>query len=118
MSPESTEVIRNLEQQELNLRRGAAAKRLAGWTKDGSTEEIASWSVEAERISREVEAMKRKLQEAIEKESTMKDVRMSDEGLDGLDGSLSSSCGYCNGARPCDLESVELESGWTVGGFN
>ena len=26
----------------------------------------------------------------IEKESTMKDVRMSDDGLDGLDGSLSS----------------------------
>ena len=36
--------------------------------------------------SGEVEAKKRKLQEAIEKESTMKDVRMSDEGLDGLDG--------------------------------
>ena len=68
----------------------AAGKRLAGWTRDGSTEEIASWSVEAERLSREVEAKKRKLQEAIEKESTMKDVRMSDEGLDGLDGSLSS----------------------------
>ena len=92
MSPESTEEIRNLEQQqELNLWSGAASKRLVGWTRDGwSTEEIASWSVEVERISREVEAKKRKLQEAIEKESTMKDVSMSDDGLDGLDGSLSS----------------------------
>ena len=90
ISRESAEDIRNLEQQDLKLWRGAAAKRLAGWTRDGSTEEIASWSVETERISREVEAMKRKLQEAIEKESTMKDVRMSDEGVDGLDWSLSS----------------------------
>ena len=56
----------------------------------GSTEEIASWSVEAERIAREVEEKKRKLQGAIEKESTLKDVRMADECLDGLDGSLSS----------------------------
>ena len=56
----------------------------------GSTEEIASWTMEAQRLSQEAEAKKSKLQEAIEKESTMKDVRMSDEGLDGLDGSLSS----------------------------
>ena len=61
MTPESTEEIQNLEQQELNLRRRAASKRRAGWTRDGSTEEIASWSVEAERISRQVEAKKRKL---------------------------------------------------------
>ena len=90
MSPENTEEVRILEQQELKLKRGAAAKRLAGWTREGSTEEIASWSVEAERISREVEVKNRKLFEAIEKESTMKDVRMSDEGADGLDGSLAS----------------------------
>ena len=67
LSRESTDEIRILEQQESNLWRGASAKRLAGWTRDASTEEIASWSVEAERISREVEAEKRKLQEAIEK---------------------------------------------------
>ena len=90
MSPESTEEIRNLKQLELNLRRGTASKRLAGWTRDGSVEETASWSVAAERMSREVEAKQRKLQEAIEKESTMKDVRMADECLDGLGGSLSS----------------------------
>ena len=90
MSPENTEEVRILEQQELKLKRGAAAKRVARWTREGSTEEIASWSVEAERISREVEAKNRKLFEAIEKESTMKDVRMSDEGADGLDGSLAS----------------------------
>ena len=90
MSLESTEEIRNLEQQELNLCRGAAAKRPAGWTRDGSTEETASWSVEAERISRQAEGKKRKIQEAVGKESTMRDVRMSDERMDGLDGSLSS----------------------------
>ena len=72
----------------INLWRGTASKRLAGWTRDGSTEEIASWTVEAQRLSKEVEAKKRKLQEAIERESTMNDVRMSDKGLDGLDGSL------------------------------
>ena len=43
-----------------------------------------------ENFEREVEAKKRKLQEAMEKESTMNDVRMSDDdlrlgkGLDGL----------------------------------
>ena len=140
MIPESTEEIRNLEHQELNLWRGTASKRLAGWTRDGSTEEIASWSVEAERISREVEAKKRKLLEAIEKESTMKDVRMADQLL-GWSGWISvvvkmqtrilqailewkrfaewkesGSVKSCD--RPCVSESVELERGWTVGGFN
>ena len=54
--------------------------------------------LEAQRLNREVEAMKRKLQEAIEKESG-KDARMGDDPMDGLDGSLSSrGCkhGYCN----------------------
>ena len=74
MSPGSAGEIRNLEQQELNQWRGGALKTLVGWTRYGSTEEIVSWSVEAERISREVEAKKRKLQEAIENASTMKDV--------------------------------------------
>ena len=43
----------------------------------------------AQRLSKKkIKAKKTKLQEAIETESTLKDVRMSDEGLDGLDGSL------------------------------
>ena len=46
--------------------------------------------VEAERIRTEIEGKKRKLQEAVETESTTKDVKMSDECVDGLDGSLSS----------------------------
>ena len=67
---------------------GSASKRLAGWTRDGSAEEIAGWMLEAQ-LNREVEAKKRKLQEAIEKESG-KDARMGDDSMDGLDGSLSS----------------------------
>ena len=68
---------------------GSASKRLAGWTRDGSGEEIAGWMLEAQRLKRGVEAKKRKLQEAIEKESG-KGARMGDESMDGLDGSLSS----------------------------
>ena len=45
--------------------------------------------LEAQRHLKAVEAKKRKRQEAIEKGPTMKYVRMSDEGLDGLDGWLS-----------------------------
>ena len=49
----------------------------------------------------------------------MKDVSMSDEGLDGLDDSLSSSAQWkgfgsakcCD--RPCVFESAELERGWS-----
>ena len=52
MSPESTEENRNLEQQDLNLSRGSASRRLAAWTRDGSTEEIASWTVEAQRLQK------------------------------------------------------------------
>ena len=68
---------------------GSASKRLAGWTRGGSAEEITGWILEAQRLNREVEAKKRKLQEAIEKESG-KDARMGDDSMDGLDGSLSS----------------------------
>ena len=71
-------------------REGTASKRLAGWTRDGSMEEIASWSAAAERMSREVEAKKWKLQEAVRNNPLFKDVRMADGCLDGLDGSLSS----------------------------
>ena len=70
------------------LERGSTSKRLAGWTRDGSTEEIAGWMMEAQRLNKEVEAKKRKLQETIERESK-KDARM-DDAMDGLDGSLSS----------------------------
>ena len=81
--------IRILEQQELASWRGSASKRLSGWTRDGSAEEIAGWMMEARRLKKEVEAKKRKLQETIEKESG-KDARMGDDSVDGLDGSLSS----------------------------
>ena len=67
----------------------SASKRPAGRTRDGSVEEIAGWMLEAQRLNREVEAKKRKLQVAIEKESG-KDARMGDDSTDGLDGSLSS----------------------------
>ena len=60
VSPESTEEIRNVEQQELAFWRGPASKTLAGWTQDGSAEEIAGWMFEAQRLNREVEAKKRK----------------------------------------------------------
>ena len=88
LSPEDTEEIRRLEQQGLASWRGSASKRLAGWTRDGSAEEIAAWIMEAQRLNKEVEAKKRKLQETIESESR-KDARM-DDAMDGLDGSLSS----------------------------
>ena len=97
MSPENTEETRTLEQQELAFWRRSASKRLSGWTRDRSAEEIAGWMIEAQRLNREVEAKKRKLQETIEKE-TGKDARMGDDSMDGLDGFLSSlGCkhGYC-----------------------
>ena len=89
LSPEDTEEIRRLEQQELAFWRGSALKILAAWTRDGSSEEIAGWMLEAQRFNKEVEAKKRKLQETIERESR-KDARMGDDAMDGLDGSLSS----------------------------
>ena len=52
-------------------------------------EEIAGWMMEAQRLNREVEAKKRKLQETIMKESG-KDAKMGDDSIDGLDGSPSS----------------------------
>ena len=88
LSPEDTEEIRRLEQQELAFWRGSASKRLAGWTRDGSAEEIAGWTMEAQRLNKEVEAKKRKLQETIVRESR-KDARMED-AMDDLEGSLSS----------------------------
>ena len=89
LSPEDTQEIRRLEQQELAFWRGSASKRLVGWTRDGSAEEIAGWTMEAQRLNKEVEAKKRKLQETIVRESR-KDGRMGDDAMDGLDGSLSS----------------------------
>ena len=88
LSPEDTEEIRRLEQQELAFWRGSASKRLVGWTRDGSAEEIAGWMVEAQRLNKEVEAKKRKLQETIERGSG-KNARM-DDAMNGSDGSLSS----------------------------
>ena len=87
LSPEDTEEIRMLEQQELAFWRGSASKRLAGWTRDGSAEEIAGWTIEAQRLNKEVEGKKRKLQETIGRESR-KDARMGDDSMNGSDGSL------------------------------
>ena len=44
--------------------------------------------MEAQRLNKEVEAKKRKLQETIERES--KKVARMDDAMDGVDGSLSS----------------------------
>ena len=88
LSLENTEQIRRLEQQELAFWRGSASKRLAGWTRHGSAEEIAGWTMEAQRLNKEVEAKKRKLQETIVRESR-KDARMED-AMDDVEGSLSS----------------------------
>ena len=80
LSPEDTEEIRRLEQQELAFWRGSASKRLAGWTRDGSTEEIAGWMMEAQTQQRS---------RSKEEKTSKKDARM-DDAMDGLDGSLSS----------------------------
>ena len=61
-------------------------KRLAGAAKDATTEEI-GWNVE--RIESRRRSPK-KIQEAIEKERTKDDIKMSDDDMDGLEGSLSS----------------------------
>ena len=90
MSPESLEEVRNLEIQKICLRRATASKPMAGATRDATTEDIARWFVEAERIALEISGKKRKIQEAVEKESTKDDIKMPDGCMDGLDGSLSS----------------------------
>ena len=79
---------RNLESQELYLRRAAAVKRM-GWCSNATTEEIASWNVETNRIAKNL-GKKRKIGEAVEKEHAKDDSKMSDHGMDGLEGSLSS----------------------------
>ena len=52
------------------------------------TEAIASWSVESDRMPKETSG--EKIQEAVEKEHTKDDSKMSDDGMDGSEGSLSS----------------------------
>ena len=99
MSAENTEEIRILEQQELAFWRGTASKRVAGWTRDGSTEEIASWTMEAQRLTKAVEGANT-------------DIRM--ERL--ADRKEFGTVECCD--RPGVFESVELERGWTVRGFN
>ena len=85
LSPESTEEIRHLEEQELNFWRGTASKRLAGWTRDGSSEENSSWTQEAQRHSKEVEAKLRKNQTG-DRERIQHERRL--DGRRWLDGSL------------------------------
>ena len=77
LSLENTKEIRRLEQQELAFWRGSASKRLA-----------AGWTMEAQRLNKEVEAKNRKLQETIVRDSR-KDARMED-AMGDLEGSLSS----------------------------
>ena len=89
LSPKSVEEVRHFELQELCLRGATASKCMVGASRDATTEEIASWSLEADRIELEISG-KRKIQEAVEKETTKDDIKMSDGGMDGLDGSLSS----------------------------
>ena len=86
LSPEDTEEIRRLEQQELAFWRGSASKRLAGWTRDGSSGGnrcLDDGGPETQQRSRSKE------------EKTA-------DAMDGLDGSLSScGCkhGYCKQYR-------------------
>ena len=89
LSPESLEEVRNLELQELYLRRATASKRVAGATREATTEEIVSWSVEADRIAAENSGKKKKYKRR-SKESIKDDIKMPDGGMDGLDGPLSS----------------------------
>ena len=51
LSPESLEEERNIELQELYLRRATASKRMAGARRDPTVEEIANLSKEAERTA-------------------------------------------------------------------
>ena len=132
LSPEDTEEIRRLEQQELAFWRGSASKRLAWWTRDGSAGEIAGWMMEAQRLNKEVAAKKRKLQETIVRESRQ-EARM-DDAMDDLDGSVVVKVQTrilqeisvrqqheqekeFGTVECCDrsgiLESVELECGWS-----
>ena len=134
LSPEDTEEIRRLEQQELVFWRGSASKRLAGWTRDGSSEEIAGWMMEAQRLNKEVEAKRRKLQETIERESR-KDARMGDEWFGWFSVVIRVQTRILQAIFECKqhekekefgtveccgrsgvYESVELERGWFVRG--
>ena len=54
LSLESLEEVRNLEQEELCL------KRVAGASKDATTKETASWSLEADRIALEISGTRAK----------------------------------------------------------
>ena len=54
LSPECLEEARNLELQELCLRRATACKRMAGASNDATTEEIGSCSAEADRNAMEI----------------------------------------------------------------
>ena len=58
-SPERMEEVRNLEQQELCLRRATASKGRARATRDATTEENARWFAEADRIAAEKSAKKK-----------------------------------------------------------
>ena len=70
LSSESLEEARNLEPQEICLRRATASERKAGASRDG-----ASWFVEADRIALDISGKKR---EGFEKETTKDDIAWTD----------------------------------------
>ena len=139
VSPESTEEIRNVEQQELAFWRGPASKTLAGWTQDGSAEEIAGWMFEAQGLNREVEAKKRKfprgdregIQERCQNGRRLHGwcgwlsvvVRVQTQRLQAISEWKRPGEGKEFGSVECwdgtgVFESVELERGWTgLGGL-
>ena len=71
------EELGNLELEELCLR------RMAGASRDALTEEIASWSVAADRIALEISG-KKKIPEEVEKKTTKDDIKMSGGGMEGI----------------------------------
>ena len=95
LSTESLEKVRYLESQELCLRKPSALRRMAGAAKDATTEDIASCNVEADRIAKLIS--EKETQEAVEKEHAKNDDKLSEHGMDGLDGPLMRRCerGHC-----------------------
>ena len=73
---ELVEEVRNPELQEFYLRAASALKRVTGATTDATTEEIASWTMEADGIELEISGKKRKIQQAVEQEPTQGDIKM------------------------------------------
>ena len=78
----SGESVRNLELQDNACEGKSASKRMAGASRDATTEEIGSWFVEADRIALEISGKTEK-SKTVENEITKDDIKMSDGGMDG-----------------------------------